>query len=593
MASTKIHHSRISNRLILSVIVFSSVLTLLITVTQLYFEYQDNINTLNRNIENVKIGYREGITNAVWLDDKVQLTAILNGINALPDIEYIEVRVNSGLYASSGQHVKGNAINDSFQVNYMHDGESINIGSTFVEASLEGIYDRIIHRVWVLLGSNAVKTFLVVLFMYFLFKWLVLRRLHLIFNFIRHHDIKKLDRRINISEINYGLKPDEISDLAESLNEMQEQLSVSLKTLLNLKTTLDLSVDGVVMFNPNDARFFYSNAGISKLLGFSEGELKNMTLTDVCPDFDEASFLTLTRKIIDSGEYVTEFEAKFTHKNGTSIPVKIILQYMAPDNEEPRFVFIARDISKEKNDEKILLSSLNDANAASEAKSKFIMSMSHELRTPLNAVLGFSQLLEINRDTLEKDQQKYVTDIVLNGRNLLKIIEEIFELSIIESKGMELCLELSDPIVLINECINIVSNDAASKSIELTNRVTGVLLPKIEIDPARFKQAMFNLLSNAIKYNDCGGEVIVEYELLPNNIVRFKVSDTGHGIKESLHGDIFTLFNRLGYEGGGVAGSGIGLAITKKLVELMNGKIGFRSQLGVGTEFWIDFPYKQ
>jgi phosphoglycerate-specific signal transduction histidine kinase len=110
--SKTVKHHRISNKLIISIILFSSLITLFITLAQLYFEYKEDINYLNKNISNIETGYREGITNALWLDDKQQVIAILNGVNALPDIEYIEVQVNSELYAASGNHINDNVIND-------------------------------------------------------------------------------------------------------------------------------------------------------------------------------------------------------------------------------------------------------------------------------------------------------------------------------------------------------------------------------------------------------------------------------------------------------------------------------------------------
>ena len=446
------------------------------------------------------------------------------------------------------------------------------------------------NRVGILLASNGVKTFFVALFMYFLFDRLVFRRLDQIYDFVHHHDINNVDSRVDVGKFNSGDGRDEIYEIATSLNAMQEQLSSSLNELLRLKTTLDLSLDAVIMFYPDSYKFFYVNTGAAKLLGYSVGDLIGMTPADICPDFYETHFSGLVRETLDDAESSTQIETIFSHKDGSLIPVKVILQYIDPENEEPRFTFIARDITKRKNDEMMLLRSLEDASAASDAKSKFMMSMSHELRTPLNAILGFSQLLEFEADALTPNQNEAVKDILQGGRHLLSLIEDVLDLSSIESGNVILSLERMDPKVLVEECIKIVSPSAVIKEVQLENKISSTTLPEISIDQTRFKQVMINLLSNAVKYNEKGGSVTLVCEFPRDNIVRFKITDTGCGIKASEQINIFTPFDRLGHEAGEVEGTGIGLNITKSLVELMSGEIGFQSSEGKGASFWVDFP---
>ena len=580
--------SRISNKLILSIILFSSLITLCLTLIQLYFEYRGDIDFLNDNIENVETGYREGITNALWLDDKQQLIAILNGIGALPDIEYIEVQVNSEFYASSGDRVEVDSVKSSFFLKYEYDDKLLTIGEVFVEASLRGIYQNLFVRAWTLLISNSIKTFLVVIFMYYLFERLLFRRLKIIFDFIRNYDIHNLNRRINLGQ-NKADVSDEIYELANAINTIQEQLSLSVNELLLLKTTLDLSLDAVVMFYPDNYKFFYANAGATKLLGYSTEDLFNMTPSEIIKDLDKENFKWLIHQVIEKDEHVTEFETEFCNKNGVVIPVSLSLQYVNPENEAPRFICIASDITKRKNDEIKLLRSLETANIASEAKSNFLTSMSHELRTPLNAVLGFSQLLALDSDKLNPSQNSAVNDIIQSGQHLLSLIEDVLNLSSIETNHAAITLELVDPVNLIDECFKTVLTLSHTKNIKLENKIDVESLPKINIDKTRFKQVLINLLNNAIKYNKKGGSVTLDYELFGKNGIRFKVVDTGCGIKASDKMKVFEPFNRLGHEAGVIEGTGIGLNITKKLVELMNGEIDFKSSLGEGSEFWVDF----
>lgn len=577
--------NKVAKKLIIYIILFSSLITLLITTTQLYLEYKGDLSDLNENLSHVKTGYIRGLTNAVWLDDKQQLNAIIKGINTLPDIEYIEIQVNSEVYAFSGIRLTKDVIRESFPLHYNYNNKSLLIGRASVEANLGGIYSRLYKRLWILLASNAIKTSIVAIFMYFLFDRLIFRRLNKIFDVVSGYDINNLNNKIDDNET------DEISAISNALNEAQEHLKISLNELFQFKSTLDLSLDSIAMFHPDNHQFFYANAGLTKLTGYAIEELLHMTISDICPDFNNDYLEKMTMHSADELHGVRNIEVNFAHKNGHLIPVDIILQYLNPENEDTRFVFVAHDISKRKEDEKALLHSLEIAKSANIAKSNFMMSMSHELRTPLNAILGFSQLLELDADSLTQDQNNSVTDILKSGRHLLSIIEEILDLTSIESDITNLSFEPIEPTSLINDCFKFTSSLTEIKNINLENKITSSSLPKINIDPTRFKQIIINLLTNAIKYNKQNGTVTLTYELLDDHIIRFKITDTGNGIKEEEQDKVFTPFSRLGYEGSNIEGTGIGLNITKKLVSLMNGKINFESSENEGSIFWVDFPY--
>lgn len=579
------NNNKIAKKLIVYIILFSSLVTLLITATQLYVEYKGDLNDLNENLAHVKAGYIQSLTNAVWLDDKQQLTAIIKGIKALPDIEYVAVLVDDKLYAFSGNQLSTKVVKEFFSLHYYYNNELLKIGQVSIEADLNGIYNRLIKRLWILLGSNALKTSIVAIFMYFLFNRLVFRRLNKIFDFVKEHDINNLSKRINDNE------NDEISAVSHALNEMQDHINHSLNELFQLKTTLDLSLDSIAMLHPHTHRFFYTNTAISTLTGYSNKELSTMTLFDLCPELDDNFLEHIAKQTDEDTNHKGKIEINVTHKNGDSISVELILQYLNPKNEEPRFALIAHDISQQKEDEQRLVRSLKAAESANIAKSNFMMSMSHELRTPLNAILGFSQLLELDADSLTPMQNRAVTDIKHGGKHLLKIIEEILDLTSIEADSTNLSFEIVEPTSLLNDCFIFTSSLAEQKNITLENKIITSSLPKIKIDPTRFKQVIINLLTNAIKYNKQNGTVTLDYEQLDNQMIRFKIIDTGYGIKEEEQGNVFTPFSRLGYEGSNIEGTGIGLNITKKLVSLMNGEINFQSQINEGSVFWVDFPY--
>lgn len=224
------------------------------------------------------------------------------------------------------------------------------------------------------------------------------------------------------------------------------------------------------------------------------------------------------------------------------------------------------------------------ADQASRAKSEFMARMSHELRTPLNAILGFAQVLEQGLEApLTTRQLECVTHILQGGRHLLALINEVLDLSAIEAGRLDIEMEALPLAPLLKECQALVSPQAVDRQVALSTDNAGQY--HVRGDRKRLKQVLLNLLSNGIKYNRVGGRLtlsVIEQE----TILRLTVADTGHGIPPDLARRVFQPFDRLGASN--VEGTGIGLSITRRLVELMGGHIGFDSVVGVGTTFWVE-----
>ena len=227
-----------------------------------------------------------------------------------------------------------------------------------------------------------------------------------------------------------------------------------------------------------------------------------------------------------------------------------------------------------------------DAEQANEAKSRFMSRMSHELRTPLNSVLGFSELA-LNESKLAPEQRRQLEAIHQSGQHLLDLVNEILDLSRLESDTLEVTLE---PVYLpdiLDQCHLMTTPFAASHKVSLTVLPIDPSVCCVLADPLRLKQVLINLLSNAIKYNQDNGRVYVEVEAGASNTVFIRVRDTGIGFTQQETSQIFVPFERLNKSAATVDGTGIGLSISKRLVELMNGSIDVHSVEGVGSEFSI------
>ncbi|MDD5411229.1 MAG: PAS domain-containing protein [Methylobacter sp.] len=256
------------------------------------------------------------------------------------------------------------------------------------------------------------------------------------------------------------------------------------------------------------------------------------------------------------------------------------------DGQRVRLIGTVQDVTELKQAEQALIATRDEAERANNAKSEFLSSMSHELRTPMNAILGFGQLLEMDTE-LNEDQTDCVSEILKAGRHLLTLINEVLDLSKIESGNIELTIEPLACAELVGECLALVSPLAQGRGITMNNGGLGGLM--ICADRTRLKQVLLNLLSNAIKYNSPQGNVWIRASAHAG-LVRLEVSDTGSGISVERQQELFQPFSRLGADDTDIEGTGIGLTISQRLIEMMGCKIGVESKENCGSTFWIELP---
>jgi len=300
-------------------------------------------------------------------------------------------------------------------------------------------------------------------------------------------------------------------------------------------------------------------------------------------------------KLALSGQKVTNYELTARARDGRETVVSYNATTFYDRDRKLQGVFAAaRDVTerirldqalREKNIE--LQSSKSVAEKANLAKSNFLSSMSHELRSPLNAILGFAQLMDSESPPPTDAQKASIAQILQAGWYLLDLINEILDLAVVESGKLTLSLEPVSLGDVMLECQDMIAPQAQMHGITMRFE-TGEKPLIVFADRTRLKQVLINLLSNAIKYNRPEGTVTVRCTLRTSDRVRITVTDTGAGLPPEKVAQLFQSFNRLGQEAGGEEGTGIGLVVSKRLVELMDGVIGVESTVGVGSEFWIE-----
>jgi PAS domain S-box-containing protein len=383
--------------------------------------------------------------------------------------------------------------------------------------------------------------------------------------------------------------------------ESNEQLKVSNQTLLisqeKLRVTLNSIGDAVITTDAN-ARVTLINPTAVRLTGYVAAEAIGQLVDDVMhiinKETRERTHVPVTKALARGTPELLSGHTVLIAREGGEHDIADSCSPIADgDGEILGAVMVFRDVTAEHLAQKALeeknvqLEQATDvAEQASLAKSTFLSSISHELRTPLNAILGFSQLLEAGPPELTSQQDQRLQQILKAGWYLLDLINEILDLAVIESGKMSLSRESVSLSEIMGECKSMIETQALTRGISV-NFQTVDSAWYANVDRTRAKQVLVNLLSNAIKYNRVNGTVEVSCSSSAESLT-VCIKDTGQGLSPNQLVQLFQPFNRLGQENGKEEGTGIGLVVTKQLIELMGGTISVTSTVGIGSEFTIE-----
>jgi PAS domain S-box-containing protein len=326
-----------------------------------------------------------------------------------------------------------------------------------------------------------------------------------------------------------------------------------------------------------------ANPAFARLLGYTRAELLQMAMADIEASESPDDVAAHIEKVRHQG--FDRFDTRHRCKDGRVVPVEISVSQVLLAGEPLLFAFV-RDITQRLAVHRQLQAAKEDAERANLAKSEFLSRMSHELRTPLNAILGFGQLVGLSATP---EQAPHVREIVAAGRHLLTLIDEVLDLARVESGHLSVSPEPVALMPLLLECLKLVRPQADARGVRLLDP-PGQCAVHVRADRTRLKQVLLNLLSNAVKYNRPLGSVslaCVHESGEGGGHVGIRVSDTGPGLTAEQRARLFVPFERLDAEARQIQGTGIGLALTKRLVELMGGTVGVESTPGVGTTFWV------
>ena len=340
-----------------------------------------------------------------------------------------------------------------------------------------------------------------------------------------------------------------------------------------------------------DGRYIDVNNAFLETLGYSREEIIGCTNKELGLLID-SGIRDIILDSLNNHVQVRKMEVRMRTKDG-EIKIGLLSADSIYIGENRCLLTVNIDITERKKAEDQLREARLEADRANLAKSEFLSRMSHELRTPMNSILGFAQLLEMGQ--LSAGQKKGISHIMRSGNHLLDLINEVLDIARIEAGRISLSLEPVKVSSIIPEMIDIIRPLANDKKVivRVINMPDQQLY--IKTDRQRLKQILLNLLNNAIKYNREGGQVFIKTEQIlqkdePQPSVRISITDSGFGISTDDLPKLFNPFERIGAERTQIEGTGLGLAVVKKLIDAMSGKLGVESTLGEGSTFWVEFP---
>lgn len=402
-----------------------------------------------------------------------------------------------------------------------------------------------------------------------------------------------------------------VASLVEDITERNMLEQKLIQSDLRFRSLFNLSPDPAWIIENN--KFTDCNQAAVNMLGYKDKEdFINTHPSKLSPEYQpdgEELFLKAERMMkLTKEKDVHRFEWVHTRADGSDFFAEVTLSLITLEGQS--LIYCGwRDISERKSVENEiqqhrehleelvqertveLATARDEAEYANKVKSEFLARMSHEFRTPMTSIIGYAQLLELEVDGYTESSLSHTKEILNASYHLLDLINELLDLTKIESGHLEISMDKVSIDELLQQCMTLMKPQAEKRHVELIDQISGKNYV-VQADFTRIKQVLLNLLSNAVKYNREHGSVIMNGEVSENNTLKISVIDTGEGLSKEDIAKLFTSFERLNPINN-VEGTGIGLVISKHLVELMSGKIGVNSTPGKGCTFWVEFSLKE
>lgn len=613
--------SGIGRRLLLGVLLFSSIVTLVLTSIQLYFDYQRGVGVIERRLDEIQRSYLDSMGDSLWHLDRTQLQLEIDGILRLPDMRSVEVRENStapdALIVTAGQRQSLPGLQREIPITYQVDGQTQVIGTLYLQATLQDLYQTLTAQILVILASQAAKTFLTSCCILFLCHRLITRHLIGIASYVRGYNLQAPPPALRLDRTTRP-RSDELDEVVAAFNnlfvslqqaydglreanrqlarDIQQRESVQARLRDSEQRFRDFGETASDWFWETDADhcFTYISDRVTdfNLYGIDvmQGRRRGHSPTDTIPDAQNWRHYD---SILAACKPFRDFVYRTTRRDGS--PAYISVSGMPLFNDAGGFIGyrgVSRDVTAAVLADQALRAAKSQAELANYAKTQFLSNMSHELRTPLNAIIGMSEVIkqELLGPIGNPRYRSYADDIHNSGQHLLNVISQILDLTRIDAGHVRLDLGDVDGGILLQEVAALYQPkvEAVGLTLEVTLQAP---VPRLIADESVLRRVIGHLLGNAIKFTPAGGRITLSARRLEDGVVEFAVADTGIGIAEVDIAKLTTPFAQLEHVyQRKYQGAGLGLALVRALVELQGGAMRIDSAPGRGTTVHIILP---
>ncbi|MCI4625599.1 MAG: ATP-binding protein [Candidatus Magnetoovum sp. WYHC-5] len=618
-----IRRGDIGRRFAIYILLFSSIITLIATVTQLTLDYFRDVNLIKARIEQIRYSYLPSLSNSLWVSSMRDVQIQLQGILQLPDMQYLEVRSDEDkILVAVGVPQERHIISHTLKLEYIYREKAVYLGTLTVVASLDEVYERLKEKLLVILLTQTIKTFLVSLFIIYLFYLLVGRYLKEISLYVKNIHANTWEIPLQLTRKRQIVsKDDELEQLVLAFNDLRVRALVARGQLEQEKERIHVTLmsigDGVIITDLN-VRIELLNPVAEALTGWSLVDAYGRALDEVFHIINEKNHLPIKNPVesslaegraVDTSVYcvILQTKLKEIYIESNAAPIK------DTKGQIIGAVLVFRDVTQRKQNEDELKQYRNNleglikkrtielayaketAEKANQAKSIFLASMTHELRTPLNAILGYSQLI-LRDSSLALKHKKDLMIIDRNGEHLLSLINDILEISKIEADKVSIQLETFNLYQVLEDLVLLFHVKVELKNLHLNLHIHPNVPRYIITDKGKLRHILINLIGNAVKFTEKGW---IDVRLMMNIIATqnphllIEVEDTGCGIAEDELNKVFQAFEQTTSGRQSKEGTGLGLAISQRYALMLGGNISVISQLEKGSTFYVAIAVKE
>ena len=602
--------SKISRKLVLYIVLFSSVVTIILTLIQLRLDYKEGIDVIHQRIDQIEFTNIDSITRSLWTTDHSSLQIQLDGLNRINDIIFVKITdANNKLLLSSGAVDTDNTISKSIVIQQQYRGHEVLLGTLTVVATKENVYQQLIDTVIVILISQAIKTFLVSMFVFMLFYYLVTRHLKKIAGYSDKLALTTRPSPLKLDRTHSHINSDELDRVVDSINNMSDNIYHTYqdtiknqRVLTNREAEFSAMFDSMtdaIIFADNKRNILQTNAAFEKLFGYKADEVIGLTTLKLYANPEEYKIQGEERYNVDTKTTPSIYEIEYRRKDGSTFPSETMGgAVLLPDGSQIGLIGIIRDISarKQAEDEKEQLHRELQQSQKMEAIGQLTGGIAHDFNNILTSILGYSELA--NKTLSDSDNPKlarYIERITNAGKRASDLVRQMMAFSRSaqsDPKAIKLPTLIDDVTSLIRPTI--------PSSIELLTIVDNNV-PEVLMDDTQMHQILMNLCINARDAMAGNGTLTINLsyknnidivcqtckEHIQGKYVNLTVEDTGTGIEADMLDKIFEPFLTTKDKG---KGTGMGLSVVHGILHKHQSHIMVETESGKGSRFHLLIP---